>query len=212
MTTARRGETTVRPVQAPAGTLIVPEPDPAHGTFVFADLVGFSALTEIEGDARAAAKALAFHESVRVLLAEHGAVEVKTIGDAIMLRVDEADRALRLGVRIVRALCDAGLPPVRVGMDTGWAIPLGSDWFGATVNRAARLCSAAGPNELLVSAATRAAAPGHSCYGFGREHRRKLKNLAKPVAAHRVVPLVAAPMATAPGTGGLTRRRFLHAV
>jgi class 3 adenylate cyclase len=188
---------------------MIPEPDPAHGTFMFADLVGFAALTEREGDARAAAKALAFHENVRVLLAEHGAVEVKTIGDAIMLRVDEADRALRLGVRIVRALCDAGLPPVRVGMDTGWAIPLGSDWFGATVNRAARLCSAAGPNELLISAATRAAAPGDIRYGFGGEHLHRLKNLAQPVAAHRVVPLVAAPMAAASGS---TRRRFLHAV
>jgi adenylate cyclase len=194
------------PASAPAAPL--PDTGRTLATFVFADIVGFSALTEERGDEHAAAMALAFHAAVRSLLAEHRAAEIKTIGDAIMLRVHDAAEAIRLGTRIVRRLCDAALPPVRVGMDTGWAVGLGADWFGSTVNRAARLCSASGPNELLVSGATRAAARGAERLGLGEAEEFSLRNIAMPVPAHRGVPLVAAPAAI----GAAARRRHLHAV
>jgi adenylate cyclase len=177
-------------------------------TFMFADLVGFSAMTEARGDEHAATMALAFHAAVRSLLPEHGATEIKTIGDAIMLRVPDAGEAVRLGGRIVRRLCDAGLPPVRVGMDTGWAVGLGADWFGSTVNRAARLCGASGPNELLVSGPTRAAARGAERLGLGEAESLHLRNIPEPVPAHRGVPLVSARV----GAGAPARRRHLHAV
>src|SRR3954451_18710091 len=193
---------------APAAASEPPDTGRTLATFMFADLVGFSAMTEERGDEHAAAMALAFHAAVRSLLGEHRATEVKTIGDAIMLRVHDATEAIRLGTRIVRRLCDAGLPPVRVGMDTGWAVGLGADWFGSTVNRAARLCSASGPNELLVSGATRAAARGADRLGLGMAEDFSLRNIAAPVAAHRGVPLVAAPAAV----GVAARRRYLHAV
>src|SRR3954447_877546 len=193
-----------------AGAPTAPLPDTGRtlATFMFADIVGFSALTEEQGDEHAATMALAFHAAVRSLLGEHRATEVKTIGDAIMLRVSDAAEAIRLGARIVRRLCDAGLPPVRVGMDTGWAVGLGADWFGSTVSGAPRLCSASGPNELLVSGATRAAARGADRLGLGMAEDFSLRNIAAPVAAHRGVPLVAAPAAI----GATARRRYLHAV
>lgn len=186
----------------------VPDPGRTLATFMFADLVGFSALTEARGDEHAAAMALAFHAAVRSLLPEHGATEIKTIGDAIMLRVPDAGEAIRLGGRIVRRLCDAGLPPVRVGMDTGWAVGLGADWFGSTVNRAARLCGASGPNELLVSAPTREAARGAERLGLGEAESLQLRNIPEPVPAHRGVPTVAGRV----GWGAPARRRHLHAV
>lgn len=182
-----------------------PETGRTLATFVFADIVGFSALTEAEGDEHAVALALAFHASVRALLPEHGATEVKTIGDAIMLRVPDAAQAIRLGGRIVRRLCDAGLPSVRVGMHTGWAVGLGDDFFGATVNRAARLCAASGPNELLISAATRDAAHSVDRLGLGDPRALALRGIPEPMDAHRAVPLVSAP-------GCAPRRRHLHAV
>ena len=197
------------PASAATAPAAVPgDPGRTLATFVFADIVGFSALTEERGDEHAAAMALAFHAAVRSLLGEHRATEVKTIGDAIMLRVPDAAEAIRLGARIVRRLCDVGLPPVRVGMDTGWAVGLGADWFGSTVNRAARLCSASGPNELLVSGPTRDAARGVDRLGLGIAEDFSLRNIAEPVPAHRGVPLVAAPAAL----GVTARRRHLHAV
>ena len=76
-------------------------------TFVFADLSGFTALTEAHGDEQAADLVGGFGGAVRQLLAAHQAQEVKTIGDALMLRTGDAAAAIRLGLCIVQ---DVGRP------------------------------------------------------------------------------------------------------
>ena len=113
-------------------------------TFLFADLSGFTALTEVHGDEQAADLAGGFCAAVRRLLADHRAHEVKTIGDALMLRAGDAAAAIRLSLRIVHDVgAQHGFPLVRVGMHTGPAVERERDWFGATVNLAARVSAAA---------------------------------------------------------------------
>ena len=63
------------------------------------------------------------------------------------------------------------LLPVRVGVHTGPAVMCGWDWYGSTVNVAARLAGQAGPNEALVSATSRAAASGDLARPLGRAAR-----------------------------------------
>jgi adenylate cyclase len=163
-------------------------------TFIFTDLVGFTTLTAERGDDHGADIALAFYARVRALLRDHGADEVKTIGDAMMLRCSNAAAAVELGLRIVRATdVPPTLPPVRVGVHTGPAVCRDGDWYGTTVNVAARLCSAAGGGEVLVSAETRgAAAPLCAGIQLGERRLHWLKNLSRPIAAHvataRIVP------------------------
>lgn len=48
----------------------------------------------------------------------------------------------------------------RVGIDTGSAAERDGDWFGATVNLAARVTGAAGDGEVLITEATRRGADG----------------------------------------------------
>src|SRR5919108_1491154 len=128
-------------------------------TFLFADLSGFTALTEAHGDEQAADLVGGFCVAVRRLLADHQAHEVKTIGDALMLRSGDAGAAIRLGLRIVHDVgAQHGFPLVRVGMHTGPAVERAGDWFGATVNVAARVSAAASGGEALLTAATRVAA------------------------------------------------------
>src|SRR4029453_932427 len=86
--------------------------EPAVQTFLFADLSGFTALTEAHGDEQAADLVGGFCVAVRQLLADHQAQEVKTIGDALMLRSADAAAAIRLGLCIVR---DDLAASVRVG-------------------------------------------------------------------------------------------------
>jgi class 3 adenylate cyclase len=155
-----------------------------HHTFVFTDLVGFTALTEARGDGAAAAVAEQLYASVRALLAAHGAEEVKTLGDALMLRCDDAERAIRLGLRIVGDLEEIpGFPPVRVGMHTGPAVERNGDWYGNTVNVASRLCSAAGGGAVLVSEATAEAAGPLRKVELAERELHWLKNVREPVAA-----------------------------
>ena len=67
--------------------------------FLFADLSGYTALTEVHGDEEAADLVLAFADEVRAILPGYGAEQVKTIGDALMIRADDPERAVRLGDR-----------------------------------------------------------------------------------------------------------------
>ena len=132
--------------------------DPFH-TFLFADLVGFTALTELEGDEAAADAAVRFTATSEAIAADHGAHVVKSLGDAVMLRVPCAAQAVRLGLRLHAELDAAGgLPPIHAGAHTGAAVERGGDWFGAAVNLAARVTCAARAGELLVTEATAAAA------------------------------------------------------
>jgi adenylate cyclase len=153
-------------------------------TFLFTDLVGFTALTEANGDDNAAELALDFYDRVRRLLPDQGVEEVKTIGDAIMLRSDDPGEAIKLGLRIVGELEQVpGFPPVRIGMDTGPAVSRGGDWYGATVNVAARLCAAAGGGQVLVSDATHGAAGRLKWIELDEPELHWLKNVTEPVAA-----------------------------
>ena len=149
-------------------------------TFLFADLAGYTALTEAHGDEAAADAAADFCGRVRALLPGHGAHEVKAIGDALMVHVPEALGAARLAEELVcgygRSHRELG---VSVGMHTGTAVRRGDDWFGSAVNVAARVADVARAGEVLLTAATRAA------LGPAVEMRprgpRALKNLTEPV-------------------------------
>jgi adenylate cyclase len=153
-------------------------------TFLFTDLVGFTALTEANGDDGAAELALDFYSRVRSLLVAHDAEEVKTIGDAMMLHCDDAGAGIRLGLKIVDALeAVPGFPAVRVGMDTGSAVERDGDWYGATVNVAARLCAAAGGGQVLVSETTERAAGRLRKIRLGDPELHWLKNVSEPVSA-----------------------------
>ena len=156
-------------------------------TFLFTDLVGFTALTAAEGDERAADVAVEFSERVRPLLRRHNTEQIKAIGDALMLRSDEAADGIRLGLEIVGELERvSGFPPVRVGLHTGPAVERAGDWYGATVNVAARLCSAAAGGQVLASEETVTAAVGLEDVELGEQRLHWLKNVTEPVAARSV--------------------------
>jgi adenylate cyclase len=100
-------------------------------TFLFADLAGFTALTEAMGDQDAADLAAEFSAAVAGFLAEYRAERIKEIGDALMIRGEDATDAIRLGLRIVH---DVGgqhfFPTVRVGVHTGPAVEREGDCPG----------------------------------------------------------------------------------
>src|SRR5215213_4589779 len=128
-----------------------------EATFVFADIAGFTALTEAHGDQDATALVADFCRSVRAELPASGGTEVKTIGDAVMLTIPDPGAAIRLGLRITHELMRGhGAPAVRVGLHHGPAIERDGDYFGAAVNLAARVSAAATAGEVLLTAQTAA--------------------------------------------------------
>ena len=156
----------------------------AEHTFLFCDLVGFTALTDSEGDERAVAVARALQGHVGALATTHGAEVVKAMGDAAMIRCADPSAAVRLALQLVEDVeSDPALPPVRTGVHTGSAVGHEGDWYGRAVNVAARLCSVAGGGEVLVSEATLAAAGELPSISVGERRLHWLKNVTEPVAA-----------------------------
>lgn len=165
----------------------MPRAEP-ESTFLFADLAGFTALTEAHGDELAAEMASQFCDLIRAQLGPHDADEIKTIGDAMMVRSREAAAGVDLGVRILEDVGAAdGFPAVRVGMNTGRAIERGGDWFGAAVNIAARVSGAAGGGEVLLTEATRAAAGEMEGIELRRHGELRLKNMKELVLVYEAV-------------------------
>jgi adenylate cyclase len=78
------------------------------------------------------------------------------------------------------------LLPVRVGVHTGTAIRRGCDWYGNSVNVAARLAGIAEPNEALISGATRAAARGNLATKLAKRRDLPLRGVEQPVATWRL--------------------------
>jgi adenylate cyclase len=162
--------------------------EPAGQTFLFADLSGFTALTEAHGDEQAADLVGGFCVAVRQLLDAHQAQEVKTIGDALMLRTGDAAAAIRLGLCIVHDVgAQHGFPLVRVGMHTGSAVERDGDWFGTTVNLAARVSAAASGGEALLTAATRAASGEVEGVELRERGRRAFRNVGEPIPVYAAV-------------------------
>lgn len=139
-------------------------------------------MTELHGDEEAADLAGEFVEAVRELLREYGAEEVKRIGDAVMIRCEDAALAVVLAIRIVNEVGGRpGFPIVRVGMNTGPAAEREGDWFGVAVNVAARVAGAAAGGEVILTEPTRDAAGPLKSIELRPRGRRKLKNVSEPV-------------------------------
>jgi adenylate cyclase len=151
-------------------------------TFLFADMAGFTALTEAHGDDEAADLAGQFFEEIGELASACDAQVVKTIGDAVLVRVPQPDDALELAVRIVSDIgARHGAPTVRIGMHTGTAVERGGDWFGGTLNLAARISSIAAGGDILLSEATRQAAGELSGITLRTRGEHRFKNIADPI-------------------------------
>ena len=161
--------------------------DPQSGTFVFADLVGFTALTEAHGDSEATDLAVNFIGQVRSLLTGYDGEEVKTIGDEVMIRMADPVQAVHLGLRIVEELAHHGSPPVRVGMHSGVAVQMNGDWFGGTVNLASRVADAARAGEVLMTAETRDLIEGAQDFELEERGSSYLKHIPQPVQVFRAV-------------------------
>ena len=159
-----------------------------EATFLFADIAGFTALTEAHGDEQAVELVEEFASTVQTELPAVGGEYVKAVGDALMLRVPDPADAVRLGLWITRdAMSGHQAPSVRVGANHGTAVERDGDYFGATINVAARVSALAGGGEVLVTGPTAALAPDLEGVLYESRGRQVLRNVAEPVEIFAVV-------------------------
>jgi adenylate cyclase len=118
-------------------------------TVAFVDLAGFTTMTVAHGDETGASVAELFASMARTELFGDEAL-VKSLGDAVMLTAPSPTEGLALVGRIcARADAEPAFPVLRTGLHHGPVVRRGDDWFGTTVNTAARIAARAAGGQAL---------------------------------------------------------------
>jgi class 3 adenylate cyclase len=179
---------------------------------LFADLVGFTSLSEQLDAEDVVTVQGAYFATVRETVERYGGRLEKFIGDAAMAvfgvpraRDDDGERAVRAGLALAAAVeqlgarigLDAGALAVRIGVNSGEVVhtpdagPEEAMVTGDPVNVAARLQAAAGRGEVLVGETTALAVD--AAIELGERQALELKGKAEPVRARRAVAVRAEP-------------------
>ena len=118
----------------------------------FADMVGFTLLSQHLSDEELAAVVRRFEEISHDIVTSAGGRVVKMIGDEVMFVVDSVAAAARIGLSLADAYADDDLlSDVRVGLACGPVLVRDGDYFGPTVNLAHRIVNIGNPGTVLVS-------------------------------------------------------------
>jgi adenylate cyclase len=117
----------------------------------FLDITGYTRLTEERGDEAAADLAARLSRMVRRTSTRHGGKPVKWLGDGVMFYFREPGPGVLAALEMVDGAARVGLPPAHVGLHSGPVLFQEGDYFGRTVNVAARIAEYARPGEVVVS-------------------------------------------------------------
>ena len=149
----------------------------------FLDLTGYTRLTDERGDEAAADLARRLSGLVQGTSGRYGGRPVKWLGDGVMFYFREPGPAVRAALEMVQGATNADLPPAHVGLDAGPVLFQGGDYFGRTVNLAARIADYARPGEVVVSHEVVEASDGGGVT-FSEIGPVELKGVTGPVRLH----------------------------
>jgi adenylate cyclase len=120
----------------------------------FADLVGFTALSQQLDDHELAKVVDRFEQTAYDVVSEHGGRVVKMIGDEVMFAIEDPATAVAIGLALADAYhADDVMSDVRVGIAAGPVLEREGDLFGPTVNLASRIVAIAYEGSVVVSSA-----------------------------------------------------------
>ena len=208
--TAPAAERDLPVAPAPAAVAAAPEAERRQLTVMFCDLVGSTALSTGMDPEDLRDVIASYQSRCSAAIRRYDGFVAKYMGDGILVyfgypraHEDEAERSVRAGLDIVDAMAELNAavrrPPgvelaVRIGIATGPVIvgdQIGEGTasetavVGETPNLAARLQALAQPNQIVVSAATRAMLGDH--FDLEDLGASELKGFAEPVPAWRVL-------------------------
>jgi class 3 adenylate cyclase len=168
---------------------------PTYGTdqmvgilaFMIADIRGYTAFTQAEGDIAAAQLTDYFAQVVRANALEWGGRVVEFRGDEALVVFASLRQSLHAAVTLQEMCVEFTNHhpqfPLRVGIgiDVGEAVAVKESYRGMALNRAARLCSLAQAGEVLVTSGLAYVASRVPGIGFSPQGEAHLKGLATPM-------------------------------
>jgi adenylate cyclase len=152
----------------------------------FADLAGYTRLTEERGDAEAVGAVERFVEAVEQSLPADARV-IKTLGDEVMVIGSDPVALTRWAVEL-GALVPGDVPPPRIGLHCGEALYRDGDYYGRDVNQAARIVARAAGGEVLVTRRIVDTAAGEEDLGFELIGEITPKGFSEPIELFHALP------------------------
>jgi adenylate cyclase len=164
----------------------VPEEGRMRVVVAFADLAGYTRLTEERGDEEAVGVVERFVESVQHSLPIDARV-IKTLGDEVMVVGADAVALTQWAVGF-QAELPPGAPAPRIGVHYGEAIYRDGDYYGRDVNQAARVVARAAGGEVLVTRRVVDVASGMDGLRFELIGEIGLKGFSEPIELFHALP------------------------
>jgi adenylate cyclase len=157
----------------------------ASPAICFLDITGYTRLTEERGDEAAADLAARLTPLVQRPAERHDGKVVKWLGDGVMFHFRDSRGGVLAAMEMLDAVSNAALPPAHIGLHTGPVVFQGGDYFGRTVNLAARIGEQAAPGQVLVTQeiVDRVVPDGIAFEPIGAV---ELKGVSEPVLLHAV--------------------------
>src|SRR5437763_9591290 len=147
-------------------------------TVGFADMVGFTAISQQLDEHELAATVHRFESVAYDTIAECGGRVVKMIGDEVMFVTDEPASGAIIAMTLAEVYGDdETMPDVRVGLAMGPVLAREGDYFGPTVNRASRIVNIAYAGSAVVSDEIHEALEGDDRFGWKALRPRRLKGI-----------------------------------
>lgn len=156
-------------------------------TFLIADMRGYTRFTQEQGDEAAGRLAAEFARLSRSAVESHEGEVVELRGDEALCVFNSTRQALRAAVQLQttfrrREDDRPAFPlPIGIGLDSGEAVPTEGGYRGAALNTASRLCSLAGPGEILATETVVSLARRLDGIRFVERRPVRLKGFEKPV-------------------------------
>lgn len=163
---------------------IAPRPPKQPPAIAFVDVTGYTAFAEERGDEAAAEVAAGLAGVVQDAASRHGGRPVKWLGDGVMLHFPDPGQAILSGLDLVEQTEQAISVPAHIGINAGPVVVQEGDYFGRTVNVAARISDYARAREVLVSEEARQSA-NVAEIAFELVGDVTLKGVSRPVRLHR---------------------------
>jgi adenylate cyclase len=150
---------------------------------VFLDITGYTRLTEELGDEASAAMPMRLASLVQDAASRYSGRTLKWIGDGVELYFRRPADAVRCSLELRDRIPEADIPGTHVGINAGPVVYENGDFYGRTVNIAARIAAYAEDGQVVVSEDVVAHADGDD-FEFRRIGPVSFKNVSRDVVVY----------------------------
>lgn len=158
-----------------------------NGSFLIADLAGYSSLTEVHGDISAADFVSRFIEIVNESLIDETKL-VDQIGDEGLITSASPESILRTAIELFkRTEREPEFPSLHIGIHTGKVIKRAGKYFGNTINLTSRICSYSRAGQILCSEEFINAIQNSNEFEYIKLGDVRFKNVSRPVSIYEIV-------------------------